>query len=140
MKTEELTKKYLKIMYFDYELIIASETPTEFVITNNGNSVGKDDSINTQFMAFKDSLGFKLLEPGHFERNISKLDPNLKLFCLKIASYKRWLVRIIDEKDDMYLAVVNGTKPETGWDNIDDFYLKWISKNQVVDLVGTLGI
>lgn len=129
-KFKELSKRNTKCIYYDYELNIVDETETTFILNNgDGESVAKDNETNIQFMLIKDTLGFEQIDKATFQKEVSKFDEHLKLKALKLVFYNNWLVRVVQEKDDRYFAVVCGKSPDNGWYRYDNTYMKWISKS-----------
>ncbi|MEK7435032.1 MAG: hypothetical protein AABZ74_18015 [Cyanobacteriota bacterium] len=134
-KIKEMSKRHTKCVYYDYELDIIGETETAFIISNNGESVSKDDSINIQFMLIKDTLGFKQVDIGTFQNEISKFDEHIKLKAIKLISDKNWLLRVAQEKDDKYLLITTTNKPDSnGWYDTGSGYMKWVLKNDVKEI------
>lgn len=127
--------KYSEVKYFGFNFIITNEDESHFIISNgNGNNVSDTKEGNLEFIALKDTLGFNSTDKGMFEKKVNKLDPNLELKCKYIVSYKNWLVRIIDEKNNKLLALIFENHPkEDHWEHKDNYYLKFLSKKEIVE-------
>ncbi len=135
MNINELTEKYLHAFYYNFRFFISGETDTDFILNNgDGIGVGDDEDTNIKFMMMKDYLGFEQIDKATYEKSISKFNPDLKFNSLKLVTYHQWIVRVIEETEEKYLLITNIGKPDQdGWESIENFHLKWVSKKDVLE-------
>ena len=132
---EHGSKFFGKVIFADrFSLNIVNETDISFVLSNGrGEGVGDEDT-DLKFMMMKDYLGFEEIDRGEYQKDTAKLNPSLRLNCLKLVTHGSWLVRVVREEADTVLGLTNESAPE-GWESVPytNFMVKWILKSEALD-------
>ena len=127
-----------KVRLSEFSLHVIGEADVSFLLGNCGETVGQGDPINERFMLIKEHLGFEQVDRGEFTKSVSKFSSDLEIGCLKLVVLKSWIVRVIDETTDHYLALTTkASPPGAAWQAYPgtNFFVAWIRKSETVERI-----